>query len=48
MDRGACGLPSVTDSMDVTLSKLLEMVEDSGAWGAAVPGATKNWTRLSN
>ena len=39
---------AVTDSMDMNLSKLQEMVKDRGAWHAAVHGVTKSWTRLSN
>ena len=37
-------LDSVTDSMDLSLSKLWEMVEDRGAWSAAVHGVTQSWT----
>ena len=33
-----------TDSMDLNLSKLQEMVKDRGAWRAAVHGVTKSWT----
>ena len=35
---------SITDSMDMNLSKLQEIVEDRGAWHAAVHGVTKSWT----
>ena len=37
-------LGSITDSMDMSLSKLQEMVKDSEAWHAAVHGVTKSWT----
>ena len=37
-------LDGITDSMDVSLSKLQEIVEDRGAWGATVHGVTKGWT----
>ena len=36
------------DSVDMSLSKLREMVKDREAWCAAVHGVTKRWTRLSN
>ena len=42
------GLDSITDSMDMSLSKLQEIVKDRGAWRAAVHGVTKSWTRLSD
>ena len=41
-------LDSITDSVDINLSKLQEIVEDRGAWRAAVHGLSSSWTRLSN
>ena len=41
-------LDNITDSMDMSLSKLHEIVKDRGAWHAAVHGITKNWTWLSD
>ena len=41
-------LDRITDSMDMSLSKLQERVEDRGAWRAAVHGVTKGWTGLSD
>ena len=40
-------LDGITDSMDMSLSELREMVKEREAWYAAVHGATKSWTRLS-
>ena len=40
-------LNSIIDSMDMNLSKLKEIVEDRGAWCAAVHGVVKSQTRLS-
>ena len=37
---------SITDSVDMNLSKLWETVEDRGAWHAVVHWVSKNWTRL--
>ena len=38
----------ITDSMNMDLSKLWEIVEDRGAWCAAVHGIAKSWTQLSD
>ena len=37
----------ITDSMDVSLSELLELVMDREAWHAVIHGVTKSWSRLN-
>ena len=46
--KEATGLDDITDSMDMSLSKLWEIVKDRDAWRAAIHGVTRSCTHLNH